>query len=90
MLYWLLQDVDYSMWAFKNVSALSSSGVEMSLYGSTVSGFALKDSDLNIDVTMAKSPLILKDVFLVLRDDESGNWPSIILILLSLSWTLYR
>ena len=48
-------------------------GVHLELYGSSLTGMGLKQSDINIDVSMGTSPLILKDVYQILKKDESGE-----------------
>ena len=45
----------------------------LTLYGSTVSGFALKDSDVNMTITEYESPKVLLSLFDVLKTDESGK-----------------
>jgi len=47
--------------------------LELTLYGSTVSGFALKDSDVNMTVTEYESPTVLKRLYDVLKTDDSGK-----------------
>jgi len=41
-------------------------------YGSTVSNFALVDSDLNIDVEVKEPAQFLSELLRVLRDDKTG------------------
>lgn len=48
-------------------------GALVSMYGSTVSQLALKDSDLNIDLTDACPAKLLKNLYQALKDDRSGN-----------------
>ena len=44
-----------------------------------MSGFALKDSDVNMTITEYESPMVLRSLFDVLKADESGmigSWGS--------------
>ena len=47
--------------------------LELTLYGSTVSGFALTDSDVNMTITEYESPTVLRSLCDVLKADESGK-----------------
>ena len=51
----------------------SSPDLVLTLYGSTVSGFALKDSDINMTITEYESPKVLLSLFDVLKTDDSGK-----------------
>ena len=43
------------------------------MYGSTASGFALKDSDLNMDLSIDEAAKALMAIHLMLKDDQSGE-----------------
>lgn len=59
---------------FMSMVFLSSGiGASVVVYGSTVSLSALKDSDLNIDLTDACPAKLLKNLYQTLKDDRSGN-----------------
>lgn len=59
---------------FMSMVFLSSGiGASVAVYGSTVSLSALKDSDLNIDLTDACPAKLLKNLYQTLKDDRSGN-----------------
>ena len=52
---------------------LADTKVELAVYGSTATGFALKDSDLNIDLCADNSAHVLANVHLILKEESAGR-----------------
>jgi hypothetical protein len=52
-------------------------GINFTVYGSTASGFALKTSDLNLDLTCEDAPKQLCEIFMLLKNDTSGYFEKV-------------
>lgn len=47
--------------------------VVVTVYGSSVTGFALKESDINMDVNSENAARMLATLHLIFKDDQSGG-----------------